>query len=110
MLKEVQVFAWLGLVLSNESTTYNCCFNNIHSGAVIIGETVFYTKTQITDDYIYTIAVCEMDYFNKIETLNTIENIKKNNGIPYFSDVFSRKSYPVSITHHGRFHKIIILK
>ena len=50
-----------------------------------------------------------MDFFNKIKPLESLENIKKENGIPYILDSISNTISPVSITHHGRFQKIISL-
>lgn len=84
-----------------------CQYENSYSGTVIIDEFVFYTQTEITDTYIYSIAVSEKAVFAKIKSLETRENIKKNNGIPYTTDVYTNTIMPVSITHHGQFQRII---
>jgi phosphopantetheinyl transferase (holo-ACP synthase) len=86
-----------------------CRYDDENSGKVVIDDFVFYTRTQITHEYIYTIAVSEMALFAKIKPLETAENIKKNNGIPYTIDAFTHLIQPVSKTHHGRFQKIISL-
>lgn len=87
------------------------CHNvNEISGTVTIDDFVFHTQTQITDAYIYSIAVSKIDFFYKINTLETLENIKKENGIPYILDTTSNTIFPVSITHHGRFQKIIVMR
>lgn len=86
-----------------------CSYDNENLGKVGIDDFVFYTQTQITDLYVYTIAVSEKAFFSKIKPLETAENIKKNNGVPYILDVFTNKIQPVSKTHHGRFQKIISL-
>jgi phosphopantetheinyl transferase (holo-ACP synthase) len=86
-----------------------CCYDDENSGKVVIDDFVFYTHTQITDSYVYTIAVSEIALFAKIKPLETAENIKKNNGIPYTIDAFTNLIQPVSKTHHGRFQKIISL-
>ncbi|HEU4790463.1 MAG TPA: 4'-phosphopantetheinyl transferase superfamily protein [Flavobacterium sp.] len=87
-----------------------CHYKDEISGTVSIDDFVFYTQTYITDFYIYSIAVSKIDFFNKIKSLESLENIKKENGIPYILDVVSNTIGPVSITHHGRFKKIITLQ
>ena len=84
-----------------------CHYEDENSGTVSIDGFVFYTQTQITNDYIYSIAVAEIPIFSKIKSLDSLENIKKENGIPYILDAVSNEINPVSITHHGRFQKVI---
>jgi len=84
-----------------------CHYADENSGTVSIDGFVFYTQTQITDDYIYSIAVSEMPVFNKIKSLESLRNIEKENGIPYILDTVSNAVIPVSITHHGRFQRVI---
>ncbi|HKO77305.1 MAG TPA: 4'-phosphopantetheinyl transferase superfamily protein [Flavobacterium sp.] len=86
-----------------------CHYEDEISGTVSIDGFIFYTKTQITNEYIYSIAVAEIPIFNKIKSLESLENIKKENGIPYILDAVSNAIVPVSITHHGCFQKIITL-
>ncbi|MGQ7947724.1 4'-phosphopantetheinyl transferase family protein [Flavobacterium sp. WC2509] len=85
----------------------DCCYDNSLSGKVVIGDFVFYTQTEITNEYIYSIAVSEKVFFDKIRPLESVEKIKKDNGIPYILDVATNTIQPVSITHHGRFQRII---
>jgi phosphopantetheinyl transferase (holo-ACP synthase) len=84
-----------------------CNYEDENSGTVAIDGFVFYTQTQITDEYVYSVAVSEMSIFNKIKSLESMENIQKENGIPYFTDAVSNVIYPVSITHHGCFQRVI---
>ena len=84
-----------------------CNYVDENSGTVSIDSFVFYTQTEITNDYIYSIAVSEIPIFNKIKPLESLENIKKENGIPYILDTDSKIISPVSITHHGRFQRAI---
>ena len=72
---------------------------------VTINGQVFYTKTMVSKDYIYSIAVQSIDLFDKIIDLNTGENIIKINDLPYIKNSLK----PVSITHHGRFERKITL-
>ena len=84
-----------------------CHFDNENSGIVVIDNFIYYTQTQITDAYIYTIAVSDIILFTKIKPLETLENIEKDNGVPFIFDSISNTVQPVSITHHGRFQRII---
>lgn len=86
-----------------------CDYTNQNSGTVAIDGFVYYTQTEIADTYIYTIAVSEVTLFDKIKSVETLENIKKDNNIPYIIDVSKNTILPVSITHHGQFQKIISL-
>lgn len=87
----------------------HCNYENINLGIVTINEFVCYSQTFITNSYVYSIAVSEIALFSKIKPLETLENIKKQNGIPYVFDSITNSIQPVSITHHGRFQKIISL-
>jgi phosphopantetheinyl transferase (holo-ACP synthase) len=86
---------------------FECHYNNANTGTVSIEDFVFYTQTEIATNYIYSVAVSEKEYFEKIKPLETGAIIKKENGIPYFLNPVSNSVSPVSITHHGRFEKII---
>lgn len=83
------------------------CFDYINGAGKVscFGETYF-TETKITTDYILTIAVVNIEDFNRISVLNTSFGFIKNNGIP----LLSQNNMPVSISHHGRFQQIITLK
>lgn len=84
-----------------------CHYENESLGKVQIDDFIFYTQTEITTDYVYTTAVSDTIVFDKIKLLETSDNIKKTNGIPYIIDIDSNIIQPVSITHHGRFQKAI---
>ncbi|PKB18606.1 4'-phosphopantetheinyl transferase superfamily protein [Flavobacterium sp. 5] len=86
-----------------------CYYDDGNSGKVVIDDFVFYTQTQITDAYVYSVAATDIAVFTKIKSLVTTENIKKTNGIPNILDNSTNTIQPVSITHHGRFQKIISL-
>lgn len=75
-------------------------------GKVIFENQVFFTKTEIGSEYIYTIAVSEISYFEKIKTLEKSAKIEKINGIPFFINE-NQLIKAVSKTNHGRFEKII---
>ena len=76
-------------------------------GKVVIKDCVYYTKTEITVQFIHTIAVENIQDFNTVKILGNRKNIQKNNGIPSYFENNILVSRPVSISHHGRFEKII---
>ena len=81
--------------------------NGLSFGKVQIEDKVYYTKTEISSQYIYTIAVDNSKYFDKIKTLENRKNIKKINGIPSYIEKDSLYTEPASISHHGIFERII---
>lgn len=83
------------------------CFDlNLEIGKVVFENQVFYTKTEISSEYIYTIAVSDIENFYKIQTLDNTVIIHKQNGIPFYINE-NQIINPISKTHHGRFERII---
>lgn len=76
-------------------------------GKVLIKNCIYFTKTEITSQFINTIAVENIQYFDSIKTFETRKNSIKTNGIPNYLDKENSDSRPVSISHHGRFERII---
>lgn len=80
------------------------------TGQVIYGEHVYHTKTTISQESIHTIAVnCLKDLDNVIE----IENkgiVKDRNGVPYLSADTKNVFADVSVSHHGRFEKVVTIR
>ena len=88
------------------------CFDLDSSDGIIFGKVaiksfVYFTKTEINSEFIHTIAVENTRGFQNIKTLENRKNIKKNNGIPNYHDEYNSVLKPVSISHHGRFERII---
>lgn len=81
--------------------------NKLEMGNVFIKNHVFFTKTEITKEFIYSLGLENANNFSKIKTLNNREFIIKINGLPYFFDSENRIKKPASISHHGRFEQII---
>ncbi len=75
-------------------------------GKVIIGDKIYFTETIQNDEFVYTIAANSLVVINSIIEINPAERIIKVEGLPFTES--GRK--PVSITHHGRFRRKIILK
>jgi phosphopantetheinyl transferase (holo-ACP synthase) len=78
-------------------------------GKVLIDNFVYFTKTAITSQFINTIAVENVQDFNKIIALENRKNIQKNNGIPNYVGNDNSDSKPTSISHHGRFEQIVVV-
>ena len=76
-------------------------------GIIICKEKTYYTRTIINADYIYSEAVCNTDDFSKIKFILRPKNIIKKNGVPSYIDKIDFIIKPISITHHGRFERII---
>ncbi|HAH55906.1 MAG TPA: phosphopantetheinyl transferase [Flavobacterium sp.] len=76
-------------------------------GKVVIKNQIYFTKTEINSDFIHTIAVENVQYFDAIKTLENRQNIQKMNRIPDYIEAANLSIKPVSISHHGRFERII---
>lgn len=85
------------------------CLNEVTLGKVRIKNQIYYTKTEINSDFVHTIAVINNSCFSTIKTLENRNNIQKTNGIPEYFEANSCSIKPVSISHHGRFTRIISL-
>ncbi len=81
--------------------------NNFDYGTVRFHNQLLYTKTAITSELVYTEAVLQLSDFESIITITKPQNIQKTNGIPFYFDEEQLVLKPLSITHHGRFTKII---
>jgi len=76
-------------------------------GKVVVKGSVCFTKTEITAQFVNTIAVENIQYFDAIKTLENRNNIQKTNEIPEYFEAENLSTKPVSISHHGRFVQII---
>ena len=84
-----------------------CDFQNIEKGTVSIKGNIYHTFTEITKEFIHTIAVSKINDLHNIKLLDSKTKIEKVNGIPLIKDEVTHKIKPVSISHHGRFEKNI---
>jgi len=83
--------------------------NQVLFGKVYFEENIFYTKTLVSDECIDTIAVRTTEDLSKIKTIDNFTQINKSKGLPEFYDLETNEYRPVSISHHGRFKKIVTL-
>ena len=90
----------------------NCSFISGNKNTIVMGEVfcsgnIYHTKTMLSEEIIYTIAATSI---NDLENAIEIENkgiFKDENGIPYLLDSVSNTFQAVSISHHGRFEKVV---
>jgi phosphopantetheinyl transferase (holo-ACP synthase) len=87
-----------------------CFYESENSGTVTINNMLYYTRSTITKDYIYTVAVSRKNDLNEIVVLDKKTEIYKTNGIPYIIDAITKSEIPVSISHHGRFIMSVRIK
>lgn len=77
--------------------------NNI--GSVHAFNVIYFTKTEITTEYIHSVCVTNKSDFNALKVLFSAEEIIKINGLPH--DKVTLK--PASKSNHGRFERAITL-
>jgi len=90
------------------------CFNwnvidGIEYGKVVCNRVIYYTKTEVTDEYIHTIAAIKMEDFDAVHYINDTSTIQKIKGIPNWIDPNTSELKPISISHHGRFTRRVSL-
>jgi phosphopantetheinyl transferase (holo-ACP synthase) len=86
-----------------------CSYESQNSGLVSIKQNIYLTKTVISDNYIYTIAVKKKEDFDCIIKLKPLDSIIKTNGVPSIIDDKTTLEKPASISHHGQFWEGITL-
>ncbi|MGM8363523.1 4'-phosphopantetheinyl transferase family protein [Flavobacterium sp. ARAG 55.4] len=87
-------------------------FQNDHfiSGTVICcGNNKYYTETNISNDCIHTIAVTHPDHLKKVIEIEKKNISKDQYGIPFLTSTHSHTAQAVSVSHHGRFEKVVII-
>ena len=83
--------------------------DGIHYGKVHISNQIYFTKTNITLDYIDTVAVVNTYDFERIQSLDSTIKVQKTNGIPYYYSPSKKGFKPLSKSHHGRYEHIVTL-
>lgn len=79
-------------------------------GQVICLDNCYYTKTILSEESIHTLALISSDNFDNVIEIENKGISKDKNGIPYFSDSISDIFQAVSISHHGKFEKVVMIK
>ncbi len=85
-----------------------CLDFDLNYGIVSFENDIFHTKTSISNDSIYSIAVENKANFEKIIEINNFQKLYIKKGIPYLK--IDNKLQFASKTHHGQFEKTISLQ
>ncbi len=94
----------LSLICHDLDNKDNCFF-----GRVKCEDQDFFTMTFISNDCIETIAVEKYEYFKKISIVDDSTIITKINDLPGFYDENKQRFRSVSVSHHGRYKRIVAL-
>lgn len=84
-----------------------CNYEDSMNGTVFINGFIYYTKTEVTRDFLHTIAVSKKEFFKKVVNLDHTKIVEKEFGIPFIRDKRNKSVKPVSISHHGSFQRNI---
>ena len=79
---------------------------NFILGQVQCGENLYYTKTELSQESLHSIAVSYLENLNNVVEIKNKTIFKDQYGIPYLTGV-SQTLKEVSVSHHGRFKKIV---
>ncbi|KGO94723.1 4'-phosphopantetheinyl transferase family protein [Flavobacterium subsaxonicum] len=79
------------------------------TGEVHCKRFIFYTESEILEDIIHTKALCSKGLFNKITEVKNAAVVKDISGFPYIYGHQNKTLEPVSVSHHGRCHKVVKL-
>lgn len=104
--RQTKIRAYIPQKLVCSMTSAN---HNIITGNVNCSGNVYFTKTTRFTDHIHTIAVSSVDHLNTIIEIERKFIIKDKNGIPYFNSSLQKNTQDVSISHHGRFQKVVTI-
>ena len=87
-----------------------CLYNTDYEGRVLCKGKYYYTQTTIENDFLHSIAVTEESHFHLITLLDKKQTIVKKEGLPFIQCDNSPALVPISISHHGRYYRAIVLK
>jgi phosphopantetheinyl transferase (holo-ACP synthase) len=83
--------------------------NFYSTGQVFCEDELYHTKTILSTDSIHTIAVSHLTDLNQVIEIENKGITKDENGIPYFITKPNTAAQDVSLSHHGRFEKVVKL-
>lgn len=82
---------------------------NFIIGNVLCCGNIYHTKTFFSKDCIHTISVSILDHLNNVIEIEKKSIIKDENGTPFLVNSLRNTIQDVSISHHGRFEKVVII-
>ncbi len=84
--------------------------NTIASGHVFCEGRTYYTKSYLSPNSIHTMATALLVDLDRVVEIEKKNVIKDSNGIPYVVTEPGKKRQAVSISHHGRFEKVVAIE
>lgn len=89
-----------------------CSINDTRpfNGIVTLHNKKYYTTTIVHKEMIHTVAVEDTDKIERIYEINQEEVLKDASDLPYALIQQSSIPVPVSVSHHGRFQKIVCIR
>lgn len=84
-----------------------CLDLNFENGSVQFQNQFFYTKTIVTEESVYSVAVEYEEDFENIKNIENDNSLFKIDGIPFI--LLNNRIKNVSKTHHGNFERIVYL-
>ncbi|MDX6182600.1 4'-phosphopantetheinyl transferase superfamily protein [Flavobacterium sp. Fl-77] len=84
--------------------------NSSVKGLVFCDENIYHTKTMLSQDIIHTLAAASLEDLNCIIEIENKDIVKDKYGIPYLTTYPENTSQNVSISHHGRFEKVVTIR
>ncbi|MEZ7500175.1 4'-phosphopantetheinyl transferase superfamily protein [Flavobacterium sp. Arc3] len=87
-----------------------CTYENRNIGSVLCNGYTYYTKTEIIQDKIHTIAVTDKMDLNFVLELGPTVKIIKKKGVPFLVEGKKNSLNLVSLSHHGRYSTMVRLK
>lgn len=100
----IRAYIPLQLECSLDSQNNSCVFGKVNCYG-----TVYYTKTILREDFLHTIAVTDPDNLEIVIEIDRNNIGKDHYGIPFLAAARSPVRQDVSISHHGRFEKVVCL-
>ncbi|WP_029270038.1 4'-phosphopantetheinyl transferase superfamily protein [Flavobacterium sp. KJJ] len=90
------------------------CFIELHNKNFIIGKVscngnMYYTKTTLSKDEIHTVAVSNLEDLKKVTEIEKKSILKDSDNIPYLDSSLQNTIRDVSVSHHGRFEKVVTI-
>ena len=79
------------------------------TGKVTCSGQTYYTQTVFSPDHIHTIAVIHFGDLNKVIEIEKKTTSKDEKGLPYLSNTLQNTIQDVSVSHHGRFEKVVTI-
>lgn len=83
--------------------------HNTVFGKVICCKNTYFTKTTLSKVIIHSVATHNLHDLSNVIEIERKEIYKDDNGIPHLLNISVNKFQDVSISHHGRFEKVVTI-